>query len=97
MIRTYLAFLFLLIASVSPAQDKKQPNIIYIMSDDHTTQAVGVYGGRLAKLNPTPNLDYLAGQGMRFDRVFATNSICTPSRATILTGQYPQINICRRS
>ncbi|MFC5624783.1 sulfatase family protein [Algoriphagus winogradskyi] len=92
MIRPYLAFLFLLIASVSPAQDKKQPNIIYIMSDDHTTQAVGVYGGRLATLNPTPNLDYLAGQGMRFDRVFATNSICTPSRATIMTGQYPQTN-----
>ena len=65
-----------------------RPNILYIMSDDHTSQAIGAYGGRLAKLNPTPTLDQLAAEGMRFDRVFCTNSICTPSRATILTGQY---------
>lgn len=62
------------------------------MSDDHTSQAIGAYGGRLAKLNPTPKLDKLAAEGMRFDRVFCTNSICTPSRATILTGQYSQTN-----
>lgn len=69
-----------------------RPNILFIMSDDHTTQAFGVYGSRLAKLNPTPNIDALAKDGMRFDRVFCTNSICTPSRAGIMTGQYPQRN-----
>ena len=69
-----------------------RPNILFIMSDDHTSQAVGAYGGRLAKLNPTPTLDQLAREGMRFERVFCTNSICTPSRATILTGQYSQTN-----
>ncbi len=68
------------------------PNIIYIMSDDHTTQAIGAYGGRLAKLNPTPVLDKLAAEGMRMDCCFVTNSICTPSRACVLTGQYNHVN-----
>ncbi len=69
-----------------------RPNILFIMADDHTTQAFGCYGSRLAKLDPTPTLDKLATQGMRFERVFCTNSICTPSRASIMTGQYPQTN-----
>lgn len=72
------------------AQDK--PNILYIMSDDHTSQAFGVYGSRLAKLNPTPTIDRLAHEGMLFTNAFCTNSICTPSRATIMTGQYSQTN-----
>jgi uncharacterized sulfatase len=72
------------------AQDK--PNIIYIMSDDHTSQAFGVYGSRLAKLNPTPTIDRLAQEGILFENAFCTNSICTPSRATIMTGQYSQTN-----
>ena len=67
-----------------------RPNILFIMSDDHTTQAFGCYGSRLKGLDPTPNIDRLAAGGMRFDRVYCTNSICTPSRASILTGQYPQ-------
>ncbi|CDF79787.1 arylsulfatase [Formosa agariphila KMM 3901] len=71
---------------------KQKPNILYIMSDDHTTQAVGVYGSRLAKLNPTPTIDKIANEGMIFNNCFVTNSICTPSRATILTGQYSQAN-----
>ncbi|WP_425510990.1 sulfatase family protein [Haloferula helveola] len=62
------------------------------MADDHTSQAIGVYGSRLAPLNPTPNIDRLAKNGIRFDRVFCNNSICTPSRASIITGQYPQTN-----
>ncbi len=69
-----------------------RPNILFIMSDDHTSQAIGAYGGRLAALNPTPTIDRLAREGMRFDRVFCNNSICTPSRASILTGQYSQRN-----
>ena len=68
------------------------PNILFIMSDDHTTQAIGAYGSRLASLNPTPVIDRLARDGMRFDRVFCHNSICTPSRASIMTGQYSQTN-----
>lgn len=70
----------------------KKPNILYIMADDHTTQAIGAYGSRLAILNPTPNIDRLAHEGMLFENVFCTNSICTPSRANIMTGQYSQTN-----
>ena len=62
------------------------------MSDDHTTQAFGVYGSRLASLNPTPHIDQLGKEGMLFTQVFCNNSICTPSRASIITGQYPQTN-----
>ncbi|WP_394344134.1 sulfatase family protein [Aureibaculum algae] len=62
------------------------------MADDHTTQAFGIYGSRLASLNPTPTLDKIANEGMIFDNCYVTNSICTPSRATILTGQYSQAN-----
>ena len=74
------------------AASQKRPNIIFIMSDDHTTQGVGVYGSRLAKLNPTPTLDKIASEGIVFNNCFVTNSICTPSRACIITGQYSQAN-----
>jgi arylsulfatase A-like enzyme len=69
-----------------------RPNVLFIMSDDHTFQAIGAYGSRLAKVNPTPVIDSLAKNGMRFDRVFCNNSICAPSRASIITGQYSQKN-----
>ncbi len=72
--------------------EPKRPNVLYIMSDDHCAQAIGAYGGHLAKLNPTPTIDALARDGMRFDRVFCHNSICTPSRSNIITGQYSQTN-----
>ena len=61
-----------------------RPNILFIMTDDHAAHAIGAYGSRI---NRTPNLDRLAAQGLRLDRCFAGNSICTPSRATLLTGQ----------
>jgi N-acetylglucosamine-6-sulfatase len=73
-------------------QREVKPNIIYIMSDDHAATAIGAYGGRLAKLNPTPTIDKLAQEGMVFENCFVTNSICTPSRACILTGQYNHRN-----
>lgn len=66
-----------------------RPNIIFIMADDHAFQAIGAYGSRV---NETPNLDRIAREGLRMDRVFVTNSICTPSRAAILTGQYSHKN-----
>jgi len=65
-----------------------RPNIVFIFSDDHAYQAIGAYGGRLAALNPTPNIDRLAKQGMLFDRFFVENSICAPSRAALLTGKF---------
>jgi arylsulfatase A-like enzyme len=66
-----------------------RPNILFVMTDDHAAQAIGCYG---SQVNQTPNMDRIAKEGMRMDRVFATNSICTPSRATILTGKYSHMN-----
>jgi arylsulfatase A-like enzyme len=79
-------------ASVLPAQTRRKPNILYIMSDDHAAHAIGAYGGRLSPLNPTPNIDRLAREGMLLENVFCTNAICVPSRATIMTGQYSHTN-----
>ena len=59
------------------------------MSDDHASQAIGAYGSRV---NQTPHIDRLAREGMTFASMFVTNSICTPSRAAILTGQYAHVN-----
>ena len=70
----------------------KQPNILYIMSDDHAAHGIGAYGGRLAPLDPTPTIDRLAREGVLLKNCFCTNSICTPSRATIMTGQYSHVN-----
>ncbi|GAB5559570.1 MAG: sulfatase [Synoicihabitans sp.] len=70
----------------------KRPNILYIMADDHTWQAIGSYGSHLKEYAPTANIDRLANQGMLFKNVFCTNSICTPSRASILSGQYSHKN-----
>lgn len=66
-----------------------RPNILFIMSDDHASHAMSCYGSRI---NETPNLDRIAEGGMRFDNCFCINSICTPSRATILTGTYSHVN-----
>jgi arylsulfatase A-like enzyme len=70
----------------------EKPNIIYIMSDDHAYQAISSYGGILAKAAPTPNIDRLAVNGMKFNRCYVTNSLSGPSRAGILTGKYSHIN-----
>src|SRR4051794_6768021 len=81
-------------ASGAAAQKKagKRPNILYIMSDDHANAAIGAYGSWLKDVVKTPNIDKLARQGMRFKQCAVTNSICTPSRAAILTGQYSHKN-----
>ena len=75
--------------SASAAPPARRPNILYIMSDDHAAHAISAYGSRV---NQTPNIDRLARDGVRFDRCFCVNSICTPSRATIITGKYSHIN-----
>ncbi|MEM9236208.1 MAG: sulfatase [Verrucomicrobiota bacterium] len=75
-----------------PVAGQPKHNILFIMTDDHAAHAMGAYGGRLSSLNPTPTLDALAKEGMRFTNCFVTNSICVPSRASILTGQYSQRN-----
>ena len=76
-------------ASLAAAAPATRPNIIFIFSDDHAQHAISAYG---SKVNTTPHLDRLAQGGMRFQHAFVTNSICTPSRAVLLTGKYSHAN-----
>ena len=71
------------------SQEEQKPNIIFIMTDDHTTQAMSCYGGRLLD---TPNMDRIAEEGIRFDNCYATNALSGPSRACILTGKFGHVN-----
>ena len=67
----------------------ERPNILFIMSDDHAYQAISAYGGNLIQ---TPNIDRIADEGLLFTNACVSNSICAPSRATILTGKHTHIN-----
>jgi len=79
----------LLSAAAAVATPAPRPNVVFVMSDDHAAHAISAYGSRV---NETPNLDRLAREGTLFRNTFATNSICTPSRAAILTGAYSHRN-----
>lgn len=67
------------------SRSARRPNIVFIMTDDHARSAMSLYGNRVLR---TPNLDRIAEEGLRLDQAFVTNSLCLPSRATFLTGQY---------
>ncbi|HAV64712.1 MAG TPA: acetylglucosamine-6-sulfatase [Verrucomicrobiales bacterium] len=82
----------LVVGAVSTTNAADQPNILFIMSDDHAAHAIGAYGGRLAVLNPTPTLDRLAHEGVLMKNAFCVNAICTPSRANIMTGLHSHRN-----
>ncbi|MEQ9406084.1 MAG: sulfatase [Fuerstiella sp.] len=69
-----------------------RPNIVFIFTDDHAPHAIGAYEGWLKDVNPTPNIDRLAADGMLFRNSFCTNSICGPSRAVIQTGRHSHLN-----
>ena len=86
--RTVVLLLSSLLATQAIAQGTR-PNILFIMSDDHAGHAISAYG---SVINRTPNLDRIAREGMLFRSAFVTNSICGPSRATILTGQFGHLN-----
>jgi arylsulfatase A-like enzyme len=67
----------------------RRPNILFVMADDHAAHAIGAYGSRI---NRTPGMDRIAAEGIRLDACFCTNSLCSPSRAAILTGTYNHVN-----
>lgn len=83
-----LALIVLLAPAILSGQSKR-PNIIFIISDDHTSQAISAYGNRYVQ---TPNIDRIAREGVLFNHAMVTNSICGPSRATLLTGKYSHKN-----
>ena len=84
-------FSFLVFPQDTNSSNEK-PNILFILSDDHTSQAWGIYGGLLQDYVQNQNIERLAEEGAVLNNAFCTNSICTPSRGSILTGQYSQIN-----
>ena len=73
------------------AEAAKRPNILFMMSDDHASEAISAYGSWLKDYCHTPTLDRLAAEGMRFTNVCCNNSICSPSRASIISGQYSHV------
>ena len=92
MMGLYKGIITAALLSVASGAVAERPNIVWIFSDDHSYQTIGAYGGRLASLNLSPNIDQLAKDGMRFDRAYVGNSICAPSRATLLTGKHSHMN-----
>ena len=79
-------------AQAQQAVADQRPNILYIMSDDHAYQAISAYGTAVGRLAPTPNIDRIANEGMRFDNAFVENSLSSPSRACTITGLYSHQN-----
>ena len=75
------------VLGISPQVPAKAPNILFILSDDHALEAIGAYGSWLKDYVKTPTIDRLAAEGMRFTNVCCNNSICSPSRAAIITVQ----------
>ena len=95
---SFLLRLLLVVLSVNSlaaranAEKPTRPNIIFLFSDDHAVNAISAYGGPLSKVAATPNIDRLAREGALFVNSFCANSICGPSRATILTGKHSHKN-----
>src|SRR3954454_18485183 len=89
--RLLLPAVLLAIATGAYAETARRPNIVFLFSDDHAYQAISAYNDP-RKLIDTPNIDRIAREGVRFDRCVVPNSICGPSRATVLTGKYSHAN-----
>ena len=96
---TFFTFALLFLSSCSienktslELPEKKPLNVVYIMADDHAYQAISAYGSKISELAPTPNIDRIADGGALMDAVYCTNSICGPSRASILTGNFSHVN-----
>jgi len=84
----YRVLIFTFLIGLSVFAQEKAPNILFIMSDDHSAETIGVYASTLKEFVQTPNIDRLANEGAIFNNVQCTNSLCAPSRATIITGKY---------
>ena len=90
----WLAAILVCLAACGDDRANARPNILFIMADDHAYQAISAYSDTLIE---TPNIDRLAAEGIRFDRAFVGNSICSPSRATLLTGKFSHANGLRNN
>ncbi|WP_417749858.1 PVC-type heme-binding CxxCH protein [Rosistilla oblonga] len=84
--RCLLALGLVLFSISSLAAAPSRPNVVFILTDNHGAWTLGCYGNQEIK---TPHLDKLASEGVRFDNAFAVNPVCSPNRATLLTGLIP--------
>lgn len=89
--RVFITLIGVWVSAVS-AVAADPPNVLFVFTDDHAPHAIGAYNGFLKSVNPTPNIDALAEEGMLFEQSFCTNSICGPSRAVIMTGKHSHKN-----
>lgn len=85
----FLTFITLSLLSFSALMAQQKPNIIIVVSDDHSYQTISAYGSKIAS---TPNIDRIAKEGILFNRAYVNNSLCGPSRASLLTGKYSHKN-----
>lgn len=92
MIRTLCLVFVFFVASQSVIVAEDLPNMVVVLADDHAFEAISAYGTYLKDFAKTPAIDRLANEGMRFENFVCCNSICSPSRAAILTGQYSHRN-----
>ena len=91
-VRLLLLLTLTVIPLTGVSRGAQRPNIVFVFSDDLDQHAIGAYDGWLKSVNPTPNIDRLAAEGLLFQNSFCTNSICGPSRAVILTGKHSHLN-----
>lgn len=90
--KTLSLFVLMTLGTAARLAAADRPNVLFLFSDDHAIKAISAYGGPLAKVAPTPSIDRLAQEGAVFLNSFCANSICGPSRATILTGKHSHKN-----
>src|SRR6266850_8059822 len=86
LLRTVSAVLLCTLAVLGKEVSPARPNIVFILTDDMGFSDLGCYGGKFA---PTPNIDRMAREGIRFTQYYAASPICSPSRTGMLTGMYP--------
>ncbi|MEM6260018.1 MAG: sulfatase [Planctomycetota bacterium] len=88
-----IAFICIMAYLLTPSlHAAEKPNIVFVLVDDHALEAVSAYGSHLKDYAKTPAIDRLATEGMRFDNFVCANSLCSPSRASFITGQYSHVN-----
>jgi len=88
LISSFIFFNFVFSQNQQSSSSQERPNIIFILSDDHSTNAITAYNDRFKGIAPTPNIDKIAAEGAILHNIYSTNAICGPSRASIITGKY---------
>ena len=88
----YKYILILFVAPLLASASQERPNILMVFVDDHAVEAISAYGSHLKDFIKTPHIDRVGNEGMRFDNMVVSNSICSPCRAATYTGQYSHTN-----